>query len=194
MVLDPKLVPHVDHGLPRAGTTAQRPAGAVIGFMYYDTDVNEVMVYNGSAWVACTGLVTNYAAAGLHTMRVAKFIYDFSVDGAGSGGHPRTITPASSPTFPIGALIMDGIMEVITPPTGATNLSVGTQAAGDIIADAAISGAPWSTAGRKLIVPVNSVATIVKIATTAKQVSIISTVAALTAGKFNIFLRYVQSD
>lgn len=40
----------VEHGHDISGTTAQRPTNVEIGQRYFDTDINTLMVYNGSAW------------------------------------------------------------------------------------------------------------------------------------------------
>jgi hypothetical protein len=185
------------NGHPISGTTTQRTAitSWEPGEQFFDTTLGQMLTFvTGTTWVTSDGVSGDYGAAGLHSLRVAKMLYDFTVDGAGSGGHPRTITPASSPTIPIGAIILSGMMEVLIAPTGATNLSVLVQGAGDVIADAAISGAPWSTTGLKDIVPVATAATAIKVATTAKQPRVVSTVAALTAGKFAVHLLYVMGN
>ncbi len=38
-----------------SGTTAQRPAGAAIGDLYYDTDIRVELIFDGSAWVTASG-------------------------------------------------------------------------------------------------------------------------------------------
>lgn len=40
-----------EHGLPISGTTAQRPGNAEIGFRYFDTDLNGLVVWNGTEWI-----------------------------------------------------------------------------------------------------------------------------------------------
>lgn len=37
------------------GTTAQRPSDAVLGDLYYDTDISVELIFNGSAWVTASG-------------------------------------------------------------------------------------------------------------------------------------------
>lgn len=38
-----------------SGTTAQRPADASIGDLYYDIDISVELIYNGSSWVTASG-------------------------------------------------------------------------------------------------------------------------------------------
>jgi hypothetical protein len=65
--------------------------------------------------------------------------------------------------------------------------------ADDIIAATVVAGAPWHQAGIKDIVPVNTAATVVK-TTAARNVTLVVGVADLKAGKFNVWLRWVQGD
>lgn len=119
-------------------------------------------------------------------VRVARARYDFAVDGGAIGD----IT-ISSGALPAGAYVTSGFVEVDTALTGAgASVAVNVEGAGDIVAAAAISGAPWSTTGRKSIVPAGTGATSVK--TTAAR-SIVATVSAavLTAGAFDVVLQYI---
>lgn len=121
-------------------------------------------------------------------VRVARARYDFAVDGGAVGD----ITISSAGLIPAGAYITGGLVEVDTAVTsgGSGTLAINVEGAGDIVAAAAVSGAPWSTTGRKSIVPAGTGATSVK--TTAAR-SIVATVAtaALTAGVVDVVLFYV---
>lgn len=112
--------------------------------------------------------------------------YDFAVDGGAVGA----ITLRGD-SIPSGAIIVNAVIDVDTALTsgGAATVSVGTEGAADIQAAAAISGAPWSTAGAK--VPTKT-ATSAHVTTTASR-AITATVAtaALTAGKFSVMVEYV---
>ena len=121
-------------------------------------------------------------------LQVAVADYAF----ASEGGAVGTIALTGSTFIPSGAVILGGYLEVTTPPTsgGAATIAVQVEGAGDIIAAAAISGAPWSTAGRKSVVPVFTGATTVK-TTAARDISIVVATAALTAGVFRVALVYV---
>lgn len=129
-----------------------------------------------------------YGATGVQLVRVVKAQYDFAVH----GGAVSTISLGVQ--LPANAIVLDGMMDVITSPAGVgASVAVQVEAANDIIAAAAITGAPWSTTGRKDIVPAGTAATSKK-TTVARNVSVVISGADLTAGKFNVFLRYVESD
>lgn len=110
--------------------------------------------------------------------------YDFAVDGGAVG----TITLRGQ-AVPSGATILGGYVEVATPLTsgGAATAGLQAEAAGDLVAAAVVSGAPWSTAGRKSIVPAFTGATSLR-TTAARSVQMVVAVAALTAGAFSVVL------
>lgn len=112
--------------------------------------------------------------------------YDFAVDGGAVG----TIT-ISAENMPANAIILGGVVEVDTPPTsgGAGTLAIQVEGANDIVTAAAVSGAPWSTAGRKSVIPAFAGATTVK-TTQARGISAVIATAALTAGQVDVLLAY----
>jgi hypothetical protein len=122
-------------------------------------------------------------------VRVARARYDFAADGGAIGN--INLLPAGS-ELPAGALIKDGWIDVLTVPTsgGAATLGLGIEAAGDLVAATVISGAPWSTTGRKVIIPVGTVATQKK-TTVARNIVAAVGAFALTAGVFDVYLEYV---
>lgn len=131
---------------------------------------------------------------GTHTLKEATGEYDFAVD----GGAVSTITLRSPVDYsvgndiPIGAIIEGGFVEVDTALTsgGAATVGVNSQAAGDLVAAAtAFDAAPWSSTGRKSLVPAFTGATTVK-TTAQRRLAITIAVAALTAGKFRIVVWY----
>lgn len=121
---------------------------------------------------------------GIYTVRGQ---YDFSVDGGAVGDIDLT----RNADIPANAVILGGFAEVDTVPTsgGAATIAVKVEGAADIIAAAAISGAPWSTTGRKSVIPVFTGATTVK-TTAARKIQATVATAALTAGKFDVVLFY----
>ena len=130
---------------------------------------------------------------GTNRVKTAVGEFDFAVDGGAIG----TITLRSGPgdtmgsELPIGSVITGGYIEVDTPFTsgGAATVSAGSEGAADLQAAAAVSGAPWSTTGRKNIVPAGTGATSVK--TTAKRnLALTIATAALTAGKGRVVVFY----
>lgn len=63
----------VENGLPRSGTTAQRPTNAEVGQSYFDTTIGADLVWNGSAWVSPGGAApSNGAVAGTGTTAVER--------------------------------------------------------------------------------------------------------------------------
>lgn len=132
--------------------------------------------------------------AGTTALKEAAGEFDFAVD----GGAVSTITLRSKKnvstgnTIPAGSVIMGGYVEVDTVFTsgGAATVAITAESAGDLVAAAAVSGAPWSTTGRKSQIPAFTGATTVK--TTARR-SITLTIAAATltagAGRVVVFYR-----
>ena len=116
--------------------------------------------------------------------------YSFAADGGAVG----TIGLIGSTAIPSGAVILGGFIDVVTAPTsgGAATAAVQVEAANDIVTAAAISGAPWSTTGRKSVIPVFTGATTVK-TTAARDVSLVIGTAALTAGVIDVYLFYVDT-
>lgn len=118
--------------------------------------------------------------------------YDFAVD----GGAVSTITLRGGGSLggalPNGAIITGGFIEVDTVLTsgGAATVAVNSEGAGDILAAAAISGAPWSSTGRKSIIPAGTGVTSVKTTTGTRSLAISIATAALTAGKFRVVVFY----
>lgn len=120
-------------------------------------------------------------------LKEVKGEYDFATDGGAVG----TLNLRGDDELPANAVILGGYIEVDTPPTsgGAATVAVNSEAAGDLQAAAAISGAPWSTTGRKSIAPAFTGATSVK-TTAARKLAIAIATAALTAGKFRVVVFY----
>jgi hypothetical protein len=117
-----------------------------------------------------------------------KGSYDFAVD----GGAVSTITLRSNDgTLPVGAVVMGGYVKVTTGITsgGAGTGALQVEAANDTVNGTAVSGAPWSTAGQKSVIPAFTGATSVE-TTAARQPKLVIGTAALTAGKFDLVLFY----
>lgn len=114
--------------------------------------------------------------------------YDFAVDGGAVGDIDLT----SNEVIPNNAVILGGFVEVDTAVVGAgASVAVKVEGAADIVAAAAVSGAPWSTTGRKSVVPVFTGATTVK-TTAARKIQATVSAAVLTAGVFDVVLFYVE--
>jgi hypothetical protein len=120
-------------------------------------------------------------------LNVAVGKYSFAVDGGAAG----TIGLMGATGIPSGSTILGGFLQVDTAVTGVgASVAIQVEAANDIVSAAAISGAPWSTTGRKVIVPVFTVATEV-VTTAARDISAVISAADLTAGVFRVVLIYV---
>lgn len=130
---------------------------------------------------------THKLGGGLGRTKVATGMYDFAVDGGAVGD----ITLRGG-TLPSGAIIIDSLIDVDTALTsgGAATVAIKAESAADINAADAISGAPWSTTGAKRG---DLTATTAPVKTTAAR-TLAATVAtaALTAGKFNVYVFYVE--
>src|SRR5262245_6355594 len=103
-----------------------------------------------------------------------KFIrgrYDFAVD----GGAVSSIVISGSDKLPANAIVLGGVLEVDTAVVGSgASVALQVEGAGDIVAAAAVSGAPWSTTGRKSVIPVFTGASSVKTTQARDIVAVIS--------------------
>lgn len=118
----------------------------------------------------------------------ARGRYDFAVDGGAVGS-----IDISTASIPAGSIILGGFAEVDTAVTsgGSGTLAISVEAANDIITAAAVSGAPWSTTGRKSVIPVFTGASTVK-TTAARKIKAVIATADLTAGVVDVVLFYVR--
>lgn len=162
------------------------------GFHYINLGTQAIPQWSNDGGPQGTGL-TGALGSGVGVVGNAKASYDFATDGGGQ----VTITPLNSPTIPLGAIILGGVLEVTTIPVGVgasigVGLGSGAQVA-SILAPAAIVGAPWSTTGMKAIIPIFTAATYIKVAAATKLTFTISA-ANLTAGQFNINLAFIQGN
>ena len=149
-------------------------------------------------------VVANFAAintymtndAGLGVLRVARFEFDTAgVDANGvsnktAAAHPTTVK------LPAHAIVVGGFFDVNTAftslETNQGTIAISVQGANDIQTAAAVSGDPYSSIGRKAIVPKGNTpeSTSVK---TSQERAITCTVAthALLTGKLTGYLYYV---
>lgn len=127
------------------------------------------------------------AGRSLGRPKPAVGLYDFAVEGGATGD-----IALRGDKIPNGAVIVDALLDVTTVPTsaGAATIAIKTEAAADINAADAISGAPWSTTGKKRA---DLTATTAPVVTTAER-TITATVgtAALTAGVFKVVVWYIE--
>ena len=115
--------------------------------------------------------------------------YSFAKD----GGAISTITLRSEDgPLPNGSIVIGGYLDVTTIVTsgGAATVAVQVESAGDVVAAAAVAGAPWSATGVKDIVQDGTGSTAVK-TTAARSPAIVIAAATVTAGVFTVVLFYV---
>ena len=117
-------------------------------------------------------------------IQVTRAFYHFAVDGGAVG-----TVPLRDGQVPANAIILGGYIEVTTPLTsgGAATVRLDAEAVGDLQAAAAVTGAPWSTAGRKSVTPAFTGATSIK-TTAGRVISAVIATAALTGGAFEVNL------
>lgn len=124
-------------------------------------------------------------------LMVARFEFD-----AGIVANRTVAAHGTGVTIPIHGIVVGGFFDVNTLFTSAdTNtgtIAISVQAANDIQAAAAVSGAPYSSIGRKAIVPKANTpeSTSVK-ATAAREITCTVAVAALLTGKLTGYLYFV---
>jgi hypothetical protein len=125
-------------------------------------------------------------SAGNANFMIVRGLWDFAVDGGAIGNLNLFGTTTKIPS---GAMIMGGYINVLTVPTsgGAATIAAQVESAGDLQAAAAISGAPWSTTGRKNVTPAFTGTTLIK-TTAARDIVLVVATAALTAGKIEVVL------
>lgn len=132
------------------------------------------------------------SADGLSGLGIARFTFD-----AGVIANRTVAAHGVGVTIPANAIIVGGFFEVNTLFTSASTntgtIAISVQGANDIQAAAAVSGAPYSSIGRKAIVPKATTpeSTSVKV-TTAKEIVCTVAVAALLTGKLTGYLYYLE--
>ena len=131
-------------------------------------------------------------------------LYDFAVHGGAVGDIPLRVS------VPAGAVIVDSFVQILTAPTssGSATIAISLESAGDILAATAFDAAPFDgTFGLGLArytpglrfpedLPIeidDSDAGAFVAATEERELSLTIGTAALTAGKFNVFLHYVHN-
>ena len=132
-------------------------------------------------------------ADGLGVLGVARFTFDTAVVAN------RTVAAHGvGVTLPAHAIVVGGFFDVNTLFTSenANNgtIAIHVEGANDIQAAAAVSGAPYSSIGRKAIVPKANTPESTSVKTTvAREITCTVGTSALTAGKLTGFLYYLVS-
>ena len=115
--------------------------------------------------------------------------YSFARDGGAVGA--ITLTSEDGP-IPNGSLVTSGVLDVTTAFTTAASGTgaISVNAADDVVAATIVSGAPYSSTGRKSVIPVATGATAIK-TTAARSPAFTIATGAITAGAFKLTLYYV---
>jgi hypothetical protein len=130
---------------------------------------------------------------GTKELKVATGEYDFATDGGAISTIVLRCNGGSvGPELPAGSIIIGGHIEIDTALTsgGAATVGVNSEAAGDLLAPITVAGAPWSTTGRKSIIPAFTGVTTVK-TTVSRTLAITISAFVLTAGKFRVVVHYL---
>ena len=129
---------------------------------------------------------------GLGNLRVARFEFDMATVGNRSiGAHGTGVT------LPIHSIVVGGFVDVNTKfdsdATDAGTIAISVQAANDVISAAAVSGAPYSTVGRKAIIPkANTPESTSLKCTAAREITCTVAIEAMLTGKLTGYLYYVE--
>lgn len=123
----------------------------------------------------------------------SSYVQTYRYDQAVDGGAISTIKFRGQAAIPSGALVTDAVLVVDTIPAGTgASISVGTgEGAADVQASAAITGAPWSTAGAKRGSALTAATAPVR-TTQDRTPTITVSGAALTAGKLRLVLTLLE--
>lgn len=123
----------------------------------------------------------------LDAMRTVVAQFDIAVHGAAVGAYGLRVR------LPKGAVIANVFADVIVAPTSADStatIAVHAEAANDLFTAAAVSGAPWSTTGRKQGIPDWATVADYKKCTVEREITVTVAVQTLTAGKVDFYITY----
>lgn len=148
-------------------------------------------VYNLSA----AGLVkASQDAINNGTLKIAKFVFD-----AGVAANRPIGAHGTGVIIPDKSIVVGGFIVVETKfdsdATDAGTIAISVNGANDIVSAAAVSGAPYSTTGKKAIVPKINTPEATSITLTAdREITCTVAIEALLSGKLNGVLIYIAPD
>jgi len=135
-------------------------------------------------------------AAGVN-LRIAKFEFDVALNDSSGVSNKTIAAHGVGVSLPAHAIVCGGFVDVNTLFTS-LNANNGTIAikvvgANDIISATAVSGAPYSSIGRKAIVPKFNTPESTSVKTTAvSEITVTVATSGLTAGTLTGYLYYVE--
>lgn len=147
-----------------------------------------------NALAASVIALQNALINGTLNKRTFRFTYDFATHGGAVGAITLTARDGALPNnFIIQNAFLDVLTAFTTAAAGEGAVSTG-QGAGDLVAATVVSGAPYSSTGRKVTIPLlGTIGTWIK-TTAARSPTFTISVGAITAGKFNLFIEGYISD
>jgi hypothetical protein len=130
---------------------------------------------------------------GLGSLQVARFLFD-----TGAVANRTVAAHGTGVTLPASAIVVGGFLEVHTLFTSASTntgtIAISVENTNDIQTAVAVSGAPYSSIGRKAIVPKANTPESTAVKTTVpREITCTVAVAALTAGVLTGYLYFVES-
>lgn len=114
--------------------------------------------------------------------------FSFAVD----GGTGAVVMRSNDGAIPSGSYIVGGFVDVTTAGNSADDtatIALHVEGANDLVSAAAVSGAPWSTTGRKDIIPDSTGSTAIKLTADRSPTATIA-VQDIDAGVFTLTLIY----
>lgn len=139
--------------------------------------------------------VVSTAEVGLGSLRVARFLFDVAGKDSADANNSAVGAHGVGVTIPIHAIVVGGFFDVNTAFTTSASgtLAIHVQAANDIQTATIVSSAPFSTIGRKAIVPKANTPESTSVKTTAaREITCTVGTGVLTAGKLTGYLYYVE--
>jgi len=130
------------------------------------------------------------------TQQIAAFTFDAAGYDANGVSNMTVLAHPTPVELPANAIVMGGFLDVNTLFTSANanngTIAVSVEAANDIVTAAAVSGAPYSTIGRKAITPKANTPESTAVKTTvARKITCTVAVSALLTGKLTGYLYWV---
>jgi hypothetical protein len=124
-------------------------------------------------------------------LKTAVGEYDFAVDGGAVGAITLRGGGPLGGNVPNGSVIIGGYIEIDTNFTTGTSatMAISVEGANDLQTATVVSGAPFSSTGRKAIVPVFTAATFIK-TTASRNLTATIAVGTVTAGKGRVVVFY----